>query len=393
MSNVSKILIVVVDPHIFHFKKILKKILTGEKQYFRYEAMFNFLLARNQLAILYTGYSTSFRRSIIKRIFLTRFFNKFEFFLWVVLNRISYRKIQFFCRISDVDPQNSIIYDLAVGWNEDKKNYLLELSNFKGLSLINMTHYNRNSDKIFEILPKLHYPALISEGNITNSRIFKLFYKDYIPEIHVPFVIDHLLVDSDKYEFISDNVDSNFENSGRKNLCLIMGSTGPHLNQKIAEITHTTSLNPDRASFRSRSIGMPYFAYAPGINNSQHNFTQTTIEELYSEYTMFFTGLEIIQIPSMNVLEGMYFGCAYIGPDDSSHEILGLVNNENYFAYEQGNFESFLDTVKYLIDNPTLVNKVAIEGQKYVKTNFIGNKVYENFLLRVSELHRDKLKY
>jgi len=395
MSNESKLLYVVVDPHIFHYKKIVKKILKGEKHYFRYEALFEFLLARNQLAILYTGYSTSFRGKITKKVFLTKFFNKIEFYLWIIINRIPYKKIQIFRSVNHVTPQNSVIYDLGVGWNSDKERYLFELSNFKGLSLINMTHYNRNAQKIFEVIPQLKYPIVISEGHVTSSRIFKLLYKDYIPEIHVPFVIDHLnsLPPPHKSTLIGNNVNSNLENIKRKNLCLMMGSIGPHLNKQISEITHTTFLNPDRATFRSYSFGMPYFAYEPDISDYQHNFSKRTIDQLYSEYTMFFTGVEIVQIPSMNVLEGMYFGCAYIGPDDKSHEILGLVNNKNYFAYKLGDFENFLDTVKYLVANPILVNKVAREGQKYILTNFTGEKIYEGFLLRVSKSHRNILNF
>jgi hypothetical protein len=386
--------IVIVDPHIFHFKKILAKFLKGEKQYLRYEAFFDFFLNTGKLAILRTGKATSFRRKLLRDLFLTKFFNYIEFFLWIKINKIT-KKIKCYSKISQIDPTSHVIYDLGVGWNKDKSDYLSELENFRGLVIVNMTHYNRNSNMVFRVLPNLYCPVISSEGLITNSDIFSLFYSGNLNEIHVPFVIDHLI----KYfpspkpiRIIQTHKDNlTLDEERRINKCLIMGSIGPHMNSKIYKFSKTQYLNPQRALFREKTIGLPDFFHEPKVGESQHDFSGSSIDELYSRFSMFFTGVEIIQIPSMNVLEGMYFGCAYVGPDDTSHSILGLIDGVNYFAYQSGNFDSFINVVNKLVSNPDLVSKVAAAGQLFVKNKFVGKLIYRDFFKKVVTLHQEQI--
>jgi hypothetical protein len=70
---------------------------------------------------------------------------------------------------------------------------------------------------------------------------------------------------------------------------------------------------------------------------------------------------------------------------------LGLIDGVNYFAYQSGNFDSFINVVNKLVSNPDLVSKVAAAGQLFVKNKFVGKLIYRDFFKKVVTLHQEQI--
>ena len=377
--------IVIVDPHVFHYKKILLKVLKREKNYLRYEALFDYLLKKEMLVILKTGKATSFRRPFLQRIFLIKVFNSLEFYLWMKINKLNKKQLRIISNLTGLESKNTIIFDLAVSWTPRKKSYLQDLEKFNGVVMVHMTHYYRNTTNLFNTIQKLKKPIIVSEGKIGNTDIFKKFHDKPIIEICLPFVIDHLK----QYE------ECNVPIIDRQKKCLIMGSSTKLFNSWISDFTGSTFLHPDRILFRSASQGMSDFEYEPknplvfkpkklSIVKYFTPKRQKTLDKLYSQFQVFFTGIEIIGIPSMNVFEGMYFGCVYIGPDDDVHKELGFKNLENYISYKPGDFDSFLGAVRFALNNPIILTEISTNGGLFLRNNFVAAKVYSDFLEKLT---------
>jgi hypothetical protein len=380
---------VIVDPHVSHYKKILSKYLKKEKNYFRYGAFLDYLLERDLLILLNTKSASSFKRPLLRRFFLSKTFNTLEFYLWLKINKLNADKIPIIYDLNEVNPQSTIVFDLAATWNPQKAKYLQDLENYDGIVAVHLTHYFRNTTNIFNTLPKLKHLFVVSEGTVTNTKIFKKFYSTPVQEVCMPFVIDHL-----NTKFLESKI---LPSNKRQKKCLMMGSHQKHGNDLILETYDTTFLHPDRAFFRFASEDLEYFEYEPKnisptksrrfklISKYLRGEKLISLDLLYSKYQVFFTGVEIVGAPSMNVFEGMYFGCVYIGPDDSLHKNLGFIDKENYISYKSGSFESFLYAVSSLLDSTSLIQKISENGKNFVRSNFYAEKVYSEFIENLTQ--------
>jgi len=244
-----------------------------------------------------------------------------------------------------------------------------------------MTHYFKNSKLIFDSLPKFKYLVLLSEGNVLENDFFRKNIKEKIVEINVPFVIDHLVDEAPKKSV----------SIPRNSKCLVMGSPNMyHFNPDLLDFYDTDYLNPDRTNFRKLAISDGRFTFEPSkYAKNSHDFKKT-LEELYLETSLFFTGSEIIGLPSINTFEGMYFGALYIGPRDSIHKLLGFVDRVNYLSYNPGDYLNFTEVVDYALSNSELSSRISKQGQKFVIDNFNAQIVFSGLVKTVDRLLLNK---
>ena len=377
MEKPSRTIFVISNPHILHYKKIVKKCIKKEKNYLRYSRLFDYLYEEDRLEILRSGNFTSFRNPILSKIFSTAMMNNLEFFIWMCINGLLGKKIKIYKNIDDIDDENRVILDFAATWNLGDRNHIPKLVTFKGITLIHMTHYFKNSALIFDLLPQFKHPVLLSEGNIIENDFFKSSTKRKVVEITVPFVIDHL----------DNQISKNSENNSRNGKCLIMGSPNIyHFNNQLLDFYNTDFLNPDRTNFRKLASKDRKFTFEPSNKVLNVHDFKKTIKELYCETSLFFTGSEIIGLPSINTFEGIYFGALYIGPRDQVHKSLGFVDGSNYLSYNPGDFLNFTKVVDYALSNPDLISRISKQGQKFVIENFDSQTVYRRLVKKIDTL-------
>ena len=380
MEQRNRTTFVIANPHIVHYKKIVKKWIKKEKNYFRYSALFDYLYEGDRLEILRSENFSSFRNPILNKIFSIGIFSNLEFYIWLYINKLSSKKIKVYKNIDEIDTQSRVILDFAYTWGLGNKNHVLNLLRFEGIVLIHMTHYYKETSLFFDLLPKFKHPVLISEGNVIENEFFKKNYKEKIVEIRVPFVIDHLMNQAAKKPL---------DISGNKK-CLIMGAPKIyHYNSDLLNFYGTDFMNPDRTNFRNLAINDEKFSFEPSKSKTGHDFKKT-ISEIYLEVDMFFTGLEIIGLPSINIFEGMYFGALYIGPQDPVHKSLGFVSGSNYLSYTPGDYLDFTKVVNHALSNPDLSLSISRAGKNFVAENFNAQIVYDDLANKVDRLIANK---
>jgi hypothetical protein len=381
MEQGNRTIFVISNPHIVHYKKIVKKWIKRERNYHRYSSLFDYLYEGDRLEILRSGNFSSFRNPILNKIFSTNILNNLEFFIWLHINKLFSKRIKVYKNIDEIDTQSRVILDFAFTWGFGDKNHVLKLLTFKGIVLIHMTHYFKNTSLIFESLPKFKHPVLISEGNVIENGFFKNNVKEEIAEIRVPFVINHLMNQASKESL----------NISRNKKCLIMGSPNVyHYNSDLLNFYSTDFLNPDRSNFRNHAIKNNKFSFEPSNKpKTKHDFKKT-ISELYLGVDIFFTGSEIIGLPSINTFEGMYFGALYIGPQDQVHKSLGFVSGSNYLSYTPGDYLDFVKVVNRALSNPDSSLIISRNGQNFVIENFNAQIVYDDLVDKVDRLIANK---
>ena len=372
---------VISNPHILHYKKIVKKWVKREKNYYRYSTLFDYLYEEGRLEILRSGNLSSFRNQNLNKIFSKTMFNNFEFFIWLCINRLLNKKIKIYKNVGDINANNRVILDFAATWDQSTRDHVLKLLSFEGLILVHMTHYFKNSNLIFDLLPKFKHLVLLSEGNVLENDFFRKNIREKLVEINVPFVIDHLLYQAPKISV----------NNPRNSKCLVMGSPNIyHHNPDLLDFYGTDYLNPDRTNFRKLAISDERFTFEPGkIAQNSHDFKKT-LEELYLETSLFFTGSEIIGLPSINTFEGMYFGALYIGPRDPIHKSLGFVDGVNYLSYIPGDYSNFTEVVNYALSNSKLSSRISKQGQKFITDNFNAQIIFRRLVKKVDRLLLNK---
>jgi glycosyltransferase involved in cell wall biosynthesis len=377
MNQEDKTIFVISNPHVLHYKKIVKKWVKREKNYQRYSTLFDYLYHEDRLEILRSGNLSSFKNPNLNKIFSKTIFNNVEFFIWLCINRLLSRKIKVYKDIDDISSENRVILDFAATWDLGTRNHILKILSFKGIVLVHMTHYFKNSSLIFDLLPRFKYLVLLSEGNILENDFFRKNIREKLIEINVPFVVDHLDNQAPKEPM----------SNSRNQKCLIMGSPNMyHYNSDLLDFYNTDFLNPDRTNFRQLAITDERFIFEPRITTENLHDFKKTLRELYLEAGMFFTGSEIIGLPSINTFEGMYFGALYIGPRDPIHKSLGFVDGVNYLSYTPGDYSNFIEVVNYAFTNSKLTAKISKQGQKFIIDNFKAQVVFGRLVEKVDIL-------
>ena len=101
MEQKNRTIFVISNPHIVHYKKIVKKSIKRERNYYKYSALFDYLYEGGRLEILRSGNLSSFRNPILNKIFSISIFNNLEFFIWLHINKLSNKKIKVYKNIKN----------------------------------------------------------------------------------------------------------------------------------------------------------------------------------------------------------------------------------------------------------------------------------------------------
>jgi len=102
------------------------------------------------------------------------------------------------------------------------------------------------------------------------------------------------------------------------------------------------------------------------------------IVEKYNEYRMFIAPEENIGFSSVNFVEGMACGCAYIGIDHAMYTDLGMVSGQHYIAYD-GTLEDLRSKIQYYQNHPQELGKIAQNGYEFARKRFSEEIVVNDF--------------
>jgi spore maturation protein CgeB len=98
----------------------------------------------------------------------------------------------------------------------------------------------------------------------------------------------------------------------------------------------------------------------------------------YNEYQMFIVPEETAGLPSVNAIEGMACGTAYIGLNHSMYKDIGLIPNKDYISYD-GTIKDLIERIKYYKLNQTKLKNIAQRGCAKVRKLHTEEKILSTF--------------
>ena len=107
--------------------------------------------------------------------------------------------------------------------------------------------------------------------------------------------------------------------------------------------------------------------------------------EKFNEYKFFACPEELVGMPGIGFVEGMACGTAYIGVKSNIYKSLGLIEGEHYIGYD-GTFEDLIDKIHYCQNHADVVERIALNGMKYVREHYNEETVAENFFKELSKI-------
>lgn len=322
----------------------------------------------------------------------------------MILNGINPLKVKIYFDINQLDPKEDIIFNFAFTTLDSsvKNNNKIKFNKYNGIVVTHLTHYLSDSEKISSYLKTIKHSFLVAENNLTRNPYFKKYFPDVSSVYILPFTY-------------SERFKNNTSFDQRINKCFAVGTLSwPKSKSFITFFGEGTSFHPMREKLYNESKNyeniidshifnyddtkdvktveindslfkkilkkiLPYFILEKIFPNYRNQYFKFNIVEKFNNYKMFTSPEEIIGLPSINFVEGMACGCAFIGIDDPMYSDIGLKNGIHYIGYEKGNFDEMIDKIRYYLENQNKLSKIATTGYNFVINNFNDKKIADTF--------------
>ncbi len=357
----------------------------------------SFLVDGKQSSFYQTSY---FSKSIARIPLLLKLFIFFEFWIWILLNRINPLRCRIHFNLKRLNPKRDIIF--SIGFTS----YESRLQTYDGIALVHLSHYQHDTEKIARFFKSLKHGFLVAENNLADNAYFKRYFhsaRGIKSVYHLP-----LTFDSGRFKKTM-----NFDK--RTNKCFASGAMSvPSGSAYIAHYGENSALNPMRQliydhqkdlndvieayiyphhdSLKELKEIKPsdgFFAkwakkHLPiGIRKVLFNYElpyfRFDIVEKYNQFTMFMSPEEQTGLPSMKMFEGMMCGAAFVGIDDQMYTNIGLVDGASFIAYRENNLEDLKKKITYYQQHPRSLEKIAEEGRRLAMGKFSSHNVLELF--------------
>lgn len=369
-------------------------------------------------AIVIDGTSTSLTSgsSLMKftsnNYYLLRLVTFFEVYIWCLINRVNPFTTRIIFRFNKLNEDTDVL--LGFGFLSDT--FLNEkvaarsfFRKFQGRKVIHLSHFFSRTGKVAEAIKKTGTTLAVSEADLKKSDYFDKYFS-FIKKVHIlPFIL------REKYKKRTD-----FQS--RKNICLALGTLVMYETRGLDfedvykdhfEFFGLNTLQPMRKSIyenRNNLGGLIESFIQPqkiktegsgkkdnslkktailikylflhmfgGSKNKYHSFD---IVEAYNKYKMFVAPEENIGLPSINFIEGMACGCAYLGLNSPMYQDLGFVDGANYIAYD-GTLDNLKEKIRYYQNHEEDLSRIAQAGYEFVRKNFNKEKVIDDFLKEI----------
>lgn len=392
----------------------IARLLRSNKDQVMAAARCNYLLEilrddrKNKTAIVVDGTATSLMSGSLKIRFLLKYpvfiklISYFEIYYWCFLNKINPFSKKIIFNFNNLEPKNDVLLAFGCLTCTFFDESLFDKSFFKkfsGKKVLHMTHYFLNTSKNSSIINKTKINAYLAEANLLKNKFFCKFYKTS-KMVVLPLVLRNKYMSYVPYK-------------ERKNICLALGSLTffdrsevfndyisffkiNHLHpvremiyknkQKIKHVIDC-EIHPTRAALK-KSLDKKILAFF-NFKKTKNDYYSFNVVDKLNKYKMFVSAEENIGLPSINFIEGMACGCAYLGLKSYIYEDLGLVDGINYIAYD-GTLPDLINKINYYQKHQKKLQKIAESGCQYVRSNFKKEMVVNKFLRDMEKIFFSK---
>lgn len=347
--------------------------------------------------------SMPFRR--LGRIFnnarFIRIFSFFEIYVWLVINRINPFTQTVIFSSDGLDPAKDVLFGFAFLSKTFFDTELTDRSSFtqfKGKKILHATHFYENTEMVAENVRRAGVYAMVAEVDLMFSPYFRKHFSFIRKIVLLPFGLRERYVST--APFLS-----------RKNKCVALGTLAFFPDEHGPTTAHrdffgTNTLHPMRKEIFDR---MPELDHAldslivahkknpqnskwgifkvvwANINPAAKEYHKFDIISTYNAYRMFVSPEENIGQPSINTIEGMACGCAYVGIDSPMYADIGLIRGIHYVSYD-GTATGLARTVADYQGRPEELARIAETGRRFVTDYFRPERVIHAFVKSVRSL-------
>lgn len=357
------------------------------------------------MAILVDGTVSSMPFRRLGRLFdnprFIRAFSFFEIYVWLIINRINPFKQTVIFSSDRLDPARDVLFGFAflgkTFFDADltRRSFF---SKFTGRKLLHATHFYENTELVAENVRRAGVHVMVAEVDVLYSPYFKKYF-DFIDKvILLPFGLRERYVSTTP--FLS-----------RKNKCVALGTlaffpdghepTAAHRDffgtntlhpmrkeifDRIPELSHALDslIVTHKKKPQNRKRGVLEILWA-NINPATKEYHKFDIVGTYNAYRMFVSPEETIGQPSINAIEGMACGCAYVGTESPMYVDMGLVQGIHYVPYD-GTAAGLARAVAEYQSRPEELARIAEAGRRFVVDYFRPERVIRTFVKTLKSL-------
>lgn len=404
--------LVILNPHVRPIGKIVAAQLLGRRSLEKYGFILDHFLRHPQrpAAFLVDGTISSFNTVGLNWPLFPKFFIALEVWAWMLLNRVNPLRHPLYFSPARLAPHRDIILAFAKstldGYRVNRAR--LGLHQYRGLTLVHLSHYFKGTSRIAASLQRLPHARLIAESNLRHSPYFRRHFGER--DVYtLPFVV------RSRYRKLRP-----FRQ--RKNKCLAIGSV---INPKGEEYTvfygTATPLHPLRheiyqhaadfrtwidsylvrldnsATLRQKFAArhgrwraalehVPLFVFEKALATYHRQYFGYDIVSKYNEYRMFLSPEEITGLPSINAFEGMACGTALVAINHPMYTELGLAPDVHYVAYPENDVAALKEKLSYYQQHETALSRIAARGHQLVTATFTAQRIADRFWQDMEQL-------
>lgn len=380
------------------------------KHNLKYEFLLNILRDnRYNTAIVVDGAGTSFSTVLSKipflrnNYFIYRFISFGEIYWWCLLNDLNPLKQNIIFNRKKLDEKSDILLSFAFCTEMFISDRLIEKSiikSFAGKKFLHASHFYKSTRIVSENIEKTGTRYMVAESDLKKSPYFNKFF-GFIDQVYIlPHVLRKRYIKTKEFE-------------GRKNICLALGTLviddeSDESNRDHFEFFRINTLHPmrkiifenkddladvidccinfhnkDRIAIAAKSNfykrnGIFKLIYDLFFLSEGKQYHSLDIVEKYNEYKMFIAPEENIGFSSVNMIEGMACGCAYIGIDHPMYTDLGMADKQHYIAYD-GTLDDLKNKIQYYQSHPRELEIIARNGYAFAQKRFAEERVVGDF--------------
>ncbi|OGK18253.1 hypothetical protein A3G67_03070 [Candidatus Roizmanbacteria bacterium RIFCSPLOWO2_12_FULL_40_12] len=326
-----------------------------------------------------------------------------EIYAWCLINKVNPFKQTIIFDENKLNSKNDILFSFAFNSYSFRSEKLIKKSiikSFTGKKILHASHFYKSTKAVAENIKKVGIRHMVAEADLKKSPYFNKFF-GFIKQV---YILPHVL--RDKYINIKK-----FES--RKNKCLALGtlvieSESDSSNKDYIDFFKTNTLHPVRKILYENKVkladivdcfinfhnkerlekitkGGTYsknslfrMVYDLFFLSEGKEYHKMDIVKKYNEYKMFIAPEENIGLSSVNSVEGMACGCAYIGIKHPMYSDLGMIDKKHYIAYD-GSLLDLQKKIKYYQIHQKELTQIATNGCEFARKNFSENKVRNDF--------------
>jgi hypothetical protein len=405
--------LVIHNPHTLWYKKTVGSVISGTRSVDKYEPFFNYLYYNNSKVYVFLDNSSftkfSFRYTIPVL---------FNFYLWLIINRLSLLKFKIILDSNKLKKDDVLFTFLYENFTNEtgvfKVNRKIINSRFEKMSclkVIHLSHYGYNSKLGATNCRLIGVDYFVAESNLfINSPFFRenfnWYQKDVLVLPFVPgerFIVKKMFKDRKNIAVATGTLtsaisDPVFFDFFKSNILQPMRSTifenseflKNQVDCKISKVKHLVrnkSAYFEHVILKIRSYARLFYFLLNSKDfkyySNDRDYFKSDIVETYNDYKMFVNPEEIIGLPGIGFVEGMACGAVYIGKVDKMYSDLGMIEGIHYIGYD-GSLEDLKSKIEYYQNNQSELETIAANSIEFVQTRLNSYSVYTKFIKEIS---------